>query len=147
MGCHFLLLGIFPIQGSSWCLTSPALAGGFFTTSAIWEESIGDIKLYLQKPLNSMERVAALSVTAMARLGGPRSKQRSAWSWKPRICPLTFRCPLLHRTPHGTDFRPACLGVRREIKETTCLGYLTGQSWPSLGKENQLKTVRYFHIS
>ena len=43
--------------------------------------------------------------------------------------------PLLHRTPHGTDFRPPCLGIRREIKETTCLGYLTGQSWPSLGKE------------
>ena len=24
----------FPTQGSSWCLTSPALAGGFFTTRA-----------------------------------------------------------------------------------------------------------------
>ena len=31
-GCHFLLQGIFPTQGSNPCLVSPALAGGFFTT-------------------------------------------------------------------------------------------------------------------
>ena len=29
MGCHFLLQGIFPTQGSN---LSPALVGGFFTT-------------------------------------------------------------------------------------------------------------------
>ena len=30
--CHFLLQGIFPIQGSNLHLLSPSLAGGFFTT-------------------------------------------------------------------------------------------------------------------
>ena len=34
---HSLLQGIFPTQGSNLSLTSPALAGGFFTTSATWE--------------------------------------------------------------------------------------------------------------
>ena len=37
MGCHALLQGIFPTQGSSPGLMSPALADGFFTTSATWE--------------------------------------------------------------------------------------------------------------
>ena len=36
VGCHFLLQGIFPTQGSNSYLVSPALAGGFFTSSAIW---------------------------------------------------------------------------------------------------------------
>ena len=38
VGCHFLLQGIFPTQGSNpRLLRLPALAGGFFTTSATWE--------------------------------------------------------------------------------------------------------------
>ena len=42
VGCHALLQGIFPTQGSNpgiepTFLTSPELAGGFFITSAIWE--------------------------------------------------------------------------------------------------------------
>ena len=37
VGCHALLQGIFPTQGSNLRLLSPALAGGFFTTSATWE--------------------------------------------------------------------------------------------------------------
>ena len=32
VGCHFLLQGIFPTQGSNSRLLFPALAGGFFTT-------------------------------------------------------------------------------------------------------------------
>ena len=36
VGCHALLHGIFLIQGSNPCLLSPALTGGFFTTSATW---------------------------------------------------------------------------------------------------------------
>ena len=37
VGCHFLLRGIFPTQGSNSCLLYlPVLAGGFFTTSTIW---------------------------------------------------------------------------------------------------------------
>ena len=37
VGCHALLQGIFPTQGSGLYLLSPALAGRFFTTSAAWE--------------------------------------------------------------------------------------------------------------
>ena len=38
VGCHDLLRGIFPTQRSnSHLLPSPALAGGFFTTSTTWE--------------------------------------------------------------------------------------------------------------
>ena len=37
VGCHTLLQGIFPTQELNPHLMSPALAGGFFTTSAAWE--------------------------------------------------------------------------------------------------------------
>ena len=38
VGCHALLQGIFPTQGlNPPLLTSPALAGGFFTTSTPWK--------------------------------------------------------------------------------------------------------------
>ena len=38
VGCHSLLQGLFPTQGSNPHLfTSLALAGGFFTTGAIWK--------------------------------------------------------------------------------------------------------------
>ena len=42
MGCHALLQGIFPTQGSNPKPASiiSALAGGFFTTSATWEALI-----------------------------------------------------------------------------------------------------------
>ena len=40
-GYHFLLPGIFPTQASDPCvLVQPALAGGFFTTSATWEAQV-----------------------------------------------------------------------------------------------------------
>ena len=42
VGCHFFLQGIFPTQGSNQCLlTSPVLAGRFFTTSDTWEALLG----------------------------------------------------------------------------------------------------------
>ena len=37
VGCHALLQGIFPTQGSNPALMSPALARRFFTTSTVWE--------------------------------------------------------------------------------------------------------------
>ena len=38
LGCHFLLQGTFLSQGlNHHLLTSPALAGGFFTASTAWE--------------------------------------------------------------------------------------------------------------
>ena len=40
VGCHALLQGTFPTQGSNpHLLTSPALASGFFTTGTTWEAS------------------------------------------------------------------------------------------------------------
>ena len=44
VGCHFLLQGIFLIQGSNPHLMSPALAGRFFTISTTWEAVI---KVYM----------------------------------------------------------------------------------------------------
>ena len=39
VGCHALFQGIFPTQEPSlYLLTSPALTGGFFTTSAAWKD-------------------------------------------------------------------------------------------------------------
>ena len=39
VGCHALLQGIFPTQEPSlYLLTSPALTGGFFTTSTVWKD-------------------------------------------------------------------------------------------------------------
>ena len=40
VNCRYLLQGIFPTQIEPWSLTSPALAGRFFTTSTTWELSI-----------------------------------------------------------------------------------------------------------
>ena len=37
VGCHAVLQGIFLTQVLNSCLMSPALAGGFFNTSATWE--------------------------------------------------------------------------------------------------------------
>ena len=37
VGCHALLQGISPTQGSDASFVSPALADRFFTTSATWE--------------------------------------------------------------------------------------------------------------
>ena len=37
VGCHALLQGILLAQGSNLCLSTSALAGRFFTTSATWE--------------------------------------------------------------------------------------------------------------
>ena len=39
VGCHALLQGIFPTRGSN-RISSPALAGGFFTTRATWEAPV-----------------------------------------------------------------------------------------------------------
>ena len=43
------LQGIFPTQGSNLHLTSPALAGRFFTTSATWQLRTGTAKWIIKK--------------------------------------------------------------------------------------------------
>ena len=44
MGCHSFLRGIFPTQRLN-SYVSPALAGGFFTTSAIWEAAVSGMEI------------------------------------------------------------------------------------------------------
>ena len=48
-GCHALLQRIFPTQRWNPLLMSPALAGGFFTTSATWEALQWGLKLKKKK--------------------------------------------------------------------------------------------------
>ena len=49
--CYFLLQGIFPTQGLNLSLTSPALSGKFFTTSATWEKSSWlALKMFVLRP-------------------------------------------------------------------------------------------------
>jgi len=46
--CHALLQGIFPTQGLiPASVVSPALAGGFFTTSATWIDLLNHCKLWV----------------------------------------------------------------------------------------------------
>ena len=50
VGCHVLLQGIFPTQElNPTFLTSPALAGGFFTTSVTWQARVWLHLLPIQK--------------------------------------------------------------------------------------------------
>ena len=44
MGCHSFLWGIFPTQRLNPSV-SPALAGGFSTTSAIWEAAVSGMEM------------------------------------------------------------------------------------------------------
>ena len=62
VGCHVLLQGIFPTQGSNPCLISPALAGRFFTTSATCEVHINIYALSLGLPSRSGHRRAVSRV-------------------------------------------------------------------------------------
>ena len=54
VGCHSLLQGIFPTQGSNPSLLSSALAGGFFTTSCLGMP-------YLYKVTNTEQSIIKLS--------------------------------------------------------------------------------------
>ena len=61
-GFHFLLQGIFPIQGWKLCLF-PALAGRFFTTRAVWEaHSIQVVKHIKQNKNNTKENHRPISM-------------------------------------------------------------------------------------
>ena len=51
VGCHALLHGIFPTQGSNISLFMfPVLAGGFFTTTAAWEAQYQEHYFQLKNP-------------------------------------------------------------------------------------------------
>ena len=48
VGCHFLLQGIFPTRDQTRVSVPPALAGGFFTTSATWKwTSLSRVRLFV----------------------------------------------------------------------------------------------------
>ena len=55
VGCHALLQGIFPMQGSDSCLLClPVLAGGFLTSGATWEaQTVHNVVSRLVKELSS----------------------------------------------------------------------------------------------
>ena len=53
VGCHALLQGIFPTQGSNPGLMSPALVGRFFTTSATWKAPPIGKRALLTAPLEN----------------------------------------------------------------------------------------------
>ena len=46
VGCHSLLQGIFPTQGSNPRLMSPALAGRFLTTNITYEAPLGSLSFF-----------------------------------------------------------------------------------------------------
>ena len=73
MGCHALLQGIFPTQGSNLCLLCLlALVGGFFTTNAIWEalapHSRADMPISQTTPPSAAAHSAASSSAALLQL-------------------------------------------------------------------------------
>ena len=47
MGWHALLQGVFPTQMETASLTSPVLAGEFFTTSTTWEANQAVLFIYI----------------------------------------------------------------------------------------------------
>ena len=60
VSCHALLQGISPEQGlKTASLTSPALTGGFFTTSATWETQLTKDRLYKEE--GAKDKVSVLS--------------------------------------------------------------------------------------
>ena len=64
MGCHFLLYGIFPIQGLNPHLLSPALESRFFTTSTTWEalSSLTSL-LHLKQTLHRFPQTLLVNTT------------------------------------------------------------------------------------
>ena len=63
VGCHAVLQEIFPTQGSNpHLLTFPALAGGFFTTSATWEAGNHQVTSDSVPPLRSVSKMGNGSV-------------------------------------------------------------------------------------
>ena len=77
MGCHFLLQGIVLIEPGS--VTSPVLAGGFFTTSSTWEAQV-------RPSVNSKKK--------------KRVPQKQIIQWPLLICGIEM-------TTRGTQSKPA----------------------------------------
>ena len=90
-GFHFLLQGILPIQGSILSLMSPVWAGGFFTTSTIWEA-----------PTLKPHPITVFDLWTMWRLAEPTPgfscKSKCNFTVGPpylRFCIIGFNQPLL----------------------------------------------------
>ena len=62
VGCHFLLQGIFQTQGSNpYLLSSPELAGRFFTTSTTREALVGFLDINLAEETGPYRLLVSLS--------------------------------------------------------------------------------------
>ena len=81
MGCHFLLQGIFPTQGSNSYLVSPALAGRFFTPSTTWEGCTTFIKPETPKDKEVECCGAGGRWTTGAALASWRSRSKRWFMW------------------------------------------------------------------
>ena len=106
MACCVLLQGIFPTQGSIESLTSPALAGGFFTTSAPWEAPYNLEMIYKtyhgrfgMEGEHRAEQGAAKAQTARSeccqRDCPARSETAAAPSWPAIRAPILFGSSVL----------------------------------------------------
>ena len=85
VGCHALLRGIFPTQGSNLCLLYlPALAGGFFTTSTNWEAPF-----YTASPANGLPIPQPPGLTRASLIF-----RYSCWKLRNHL--VIFNTPVLH---------------------------------------------------
>ena len=61
VGCHTLFQRIFPTQGLNPCLTSLALAAGFFTTTTAWEACGFNYQIWVAQLLKVLEATDSYS--------------------------------------------------------------------------------------
>ena len=66
MGCHAFLQGIFLTQGLNPHLLFPALAGGFITTSAIWEDGLQEMQIQSLDQGDPLEEEMATHASILA---------------------------------------------------------------------------------
>ena len=103
-GCHFLLQGIFPTQGSNLVSCVSCIAGGFFLTKATWETS-------------------SEQGTQIRRPPGPRIQLGSVASDSPVSCPFTPAGPHGRQCPLSWFPRTWRLGLRKSSAWLLCSWY------------------------
>ena len=103
-GCHFLLQGIFPTQGSNLVSCVSYIAGGFFLTKATWEAS-------------------SEQGTQIRRPPAPRIQLGSVASDSPVSCPFTPAGPHGRQCPLSWFPRTWRLGLRKSSSWLLCSWY------------------------